>query len=313
MQRINMLYLYRLEGGTMKQMEIIASLPHATAVDGCYEAGCTGVICGLPFLSARQMGILGWDEWNTVRRQCHRLDMKCYVNVNRQFAQTELNELEQALDRLQTEEPDGIYYCDPAVWELCRARPTLQDRLIFDGDTVLTSAADIKQYMRQGPLRCRISQQITLPEVLTILDRVEGRLEYVAVSHLNMSYSKRLLLSCYRDAIGADFDVNAIYELEEEHRNERFLIRQNEQGTEIYTKDVFAAFAEVPVMMRHGLQVVRVDGLLMEEEAMLDAVAHLRRIVEGADAKAEEAAWQRNHQQLTVTKGYLYDRTNISK
>lgn len=288
-------------------MELLVSIQSIHDIPRYKELGMTGCILSCDYFATRQNHYFTKEE--IVCAMQENKEVQFYTIVNRIFAQDELSQLEEFLVWCKEVEFAGIYYSDPAVYMLAK-KYGMENILIYNQDTVLTNSLDIQGYLDLGIKRCVISREITLDEILTIMDRCEDKLELMVHGHMNLSYSKRRLLSCYFDEIGEVYSTDKMYTLEEETRKDKMYITQDEQGTHIFTGTRLQMVKELPVLL--SLQAIRIDGVFMSSDEIADAIMYYAQILNGKDVNEVYDAFIAKDEEL-YTSGYLYQKTNIVK
>lgn len=288
--------------------QLIATLRNESMISKAVQKGMTGCILSCEYFATRQMHYFTREEITQVIENYPQLAV--YTNINRIFVEDELPKLREFLVWCASQKLAGIYYSDPAVYMIAKELK-IEQCLIYNQDTILTNRCDIQEYLSLGIQRCVISREITLDEIQQILKSCGTHLELMIHGHTNLSYSKRRLLSNYFEEIKQEYSVDEIYSLEEESRHERMYIMQDEQGTHIFTGKRLQMVKELPVLLNQ-LDAVRIDGFLMKDEEVLEAIEAYASIMNGTDAETVYNTWiLPNREQYQ--SGYLYQKTNISK
>ena len=267
--------------------------------------GFTHLMVNADFVSTRVEESYPTEEFETIVLKLHEEGFSVCTMVNRMFTQEELPVLDVFFERCRKLDVGAIYFSDPCCI-LMAGSYGLTGKLVFNQDTILTNSKDIQAYLDTGIGGCTISREITLEEVLYILDHVKGNLELMGFGHMNLSYSKRPLVQNYFAYIQSDCDPSAYYELEEESRKERFVVEQHDQGTHIFTKDLLEITDELPLLKEHGLQGVRIEDKYLSDAQVAEA---MKWIASGGSI----GAWKERFPEDSFTKGYFYEKTNITK
>ena len=279
-------------------MELITSVCSLHDIPQYKKLGMTGCILSCAYFATRHQVYFTKEE---IALACAlNPEVKFYTNINRIFAQDELEQLDAHMQWCKGMNFEGIYYSDPAVYMVAK-KYGMQDRLIYNQDTVLTNSLDIQAYLDLGIKRCVISREITLDEIQEIIKRCDKKLELMVHGHMNLSYSKRQLVSCYFDEIEENYDTNCIYTLEEETRKDKMFIMQDEQGTHIFTGTRLQMVKELPLL---DIQAIRIDTIFMSAEEIATAIGWYHDVLNGKEVVLDDKAY---------TSGYLYQKTNIVK
>ena len=281
-------------------MELIASVYSLNDIPRYQELGMTGCILSCDYFATRHGKYYTKEEIEQAVKE--NSGVQFYTNINRIFAQDEIELLDSHLAWCKEVGFAGIYYSDPAVYMVAK-KMGIENILIYNQDTVLTNSLDIQGYLDLGIKRCVISREITLDEIKEIIRRCEDKLELLVHGHMNLSYSKRRLVSCYFDEIGADLDTNCMYTLEEETRKDKMFIVQDAQGTHIFTGTRLQMLSEVKDL---SLQAIRIETIFMSADEIAEAISAYSKVLNNQEVEGTFSG-------ELYTSGYLYQKTNIVK
>ncbi|MFR6361949.1 peptidase U32 family protein [Amedibacterium intestinale] len=279
------------------------------------EAGSTSVVIGTPFFSVRNVHDFSVEELPLVKEECHKLGLRMYVLVNRFFVEEELEALREHLQRLKDLDVDGIYYGDEGVYQEAKALG-IENRLIYNPDTLITNHSDVQYYLDEGISMVTISKEITLDEICAIAKKVQGECEVIIHGRLNMMHSKRNLLSNYFSFLGKEENIRNKMDLYlmEEHRDEHMPIVEDETGTHVFTGFTLSSFDEIKDMVHAGIRHFRIDGIFHDVDYVIEALKLYQSVLQD-EVKGREVfeAYKKKYEKDHVTHGFYYTKTSKVK
>ena len=279
------------------------------------DAGSTTVVVGTPFFSVRSVCTFPVDMLALIKEECNKQGVKLFVLVNRFFVEDEIDLLRNHLKLLKELDVDGIYFGDECV--LYEADILgMKDKLIYNPDTLITNHGDVQYYLDEGIQMVTISKEITLSEICTIAQKVNGNCEVLIHGRLNMLHSKRNLLTNYMSFLKRDDKVhdNMNLYIMEEKRDEKMPILEDETGTHIFSGFTLASFEELQDMVNAGIQHFRIDGIFHNIEYVLEALKLYKEVLDGK-RKGHETfiEYQKQYENDNITHGFYYTKTSKVK
>lgn len=278
-------------------------------------AKADSIVIGVPFFSARSAVTFQESELKEIKKECERCSMRMYVLVNRIFVEEELTELRRFLNVLKELQVDGIYYGDEAV--LYEAKKlAMQNVLIYNPDTLITSAMDLQYYLDEGIQMATISKEITLQEMCEMARNIQGECEVVIHGRLNMMHSKRKLLTSYMDFLGKSEEVvnNHHLYLMEETRDDHMPIVEDELGTHVFTGFTLASFEEICDLYDAGVRHFRIDGIFHDIDYVCEALSLYHDILNHEKNGREVfKEYEKKYEEDHVTHGFYYTKTSKVK
>ena len=287
--------------------ELIVPISSNEQIKTLADAKATAMVFSCDFFATRQMAYFNKNEFIKNVNTCKELNLNSYTVINRMFVESELGELKEYMIFLRDLAISGIYYSDPAVYVIA-VELDMVSMLIFNQDTILTNSCDISAYLNFGIKRCVISREITLEEISEIIKN-NHNCELMIHGHMNLSYSKRMLAKAYFEEIAVQSD-SKVFTIIEEGREQKMYLYEDEQGTHIFTYECLQMVNELPKIM-NDLKAVRIDGIFMNFEEILEATTNYTSIINGGNSSEVYDSWISNND--NYTSGYLYKKTNLVK
>ncbi|MBQ4253601.1 MAG: U32 family peptidase, partial [Erysipelotrichaceae bacterium] len=192
-----------------------------------------------------------------LHEQCLKLGLETWVRLDCLYEESEIEDLRRYLHYLDEIKVDGVMFTDLAVNEIA-----LQDALAFKRtytpETLLTNTYDVRLLCEDVDY-CVISQDITLHDIMEIINGNPNRCFLRIHGPILLSYSRRRFISAYLKDEKADHRDG--YYLIEETRDNRMPIVQSERGSWLYG-NVLCSLAEIGMLSESDLAAVIIDNNL---------------------------------------------------
>lgn len=285
-------------------MEILATLTEIKYLKSIKQAGADGIIfCG-PF-SLR----FAYDakEFHQIDQYCKENGLKRYIVIDSFISEQDKPHLYRYLDVLKHFDPDGIYFTDLGVLN-CAQAYGLENKLIYDPDTLLSNSLDTAFYLKNN-IGAVLARELTLTELTKIIDRFPNKLDLQVFGHLKLSYSKRHFLTNYFKHFNMEADITERKDLSlvEESRNYRLPVVEDVYGTRIYSDYIFMMYKEL-VPLKAKLKRAIIDGSFLSENLFMTAIRDVKSLNSENAAYIEQALYNRFADE-SFSSGYLYRAT----
>lgn len=290
-------------------VSLLSTVPCFKAIQQLIDAGVDGIILSdkdHATIAAENVTLTEIQAARAITRaQNIRLDIRC----DRNFYDEELAELKQYLLALKNIGVDGVYYADMAVWMLADEL-AMSDRMIYDPETTLTNQPDIAFYCRQNQ-RVVLAKELTLAEMLSIGQANPDQTEMIVHGYLRMSRSRRQILSGYQRAFQTeDLHSKRNITAQEESRDVRFPIAEDDFGTYTYSHYLLCALPEIARIKEH-IAYLRIEALFQDLDYLLAVIKAYRQVLDGQKAQPVQEALGAAYPQRQTHSGFMYEKTNL--
>lgn len=278
------------------------------------ENGITDVMAAEKQLASRVPVRSSWNEIEEIKEACDKLELRLGMMLNRIYFDSDIPALKDALKRYKELGIQRIEYTDPAVF-IEAQKLGMQNCLVYNPDTLMCNTPDVQFYLDLGISGVLLSKEITLDEMKEIIENTRGKTEVILFGRLNMSYSKRYLLSSYMKEIGKEEDVFDRQDLVliETTREGRMPVVEDEHGTAVYTDYTLGGFNEMLPLLQSGVSAFRFDNSFMSNEVFIDCLKGFSAVLQGKDGKTVFDTLKSNYPELALGTGYMYQKTNLVK
>lgn len=196
-----------------------------------------------------------------------KADKVTILALNKIFTEDEIASAYEFLDKYKDE--DVLFYiADLGLIKYAKDNNIL-NKMIYNPETMITNYLDLSIYMNFNLDAYGISNEITINDLKEIYNQTKAPLFYLGFGKRLMFYSKRKLLSLYKEKYQAKFDFDDLY-LKEETRDDKYKIIENDNGTMIYRSYFISLHKELDDLL--FIKYFYVDPLDLDELVYLKAI-----------------------------------------
>ena len=227
------------------------------------NSGIDAVIIGIPCFSIRHTIEVKLEDLFVWKKKCDELNIKLYVNCLKFVHENEIGQLKNTLSFLKEINVDGIYYGDEGVlYEAIQLN--MQDKLIYQPETLVTSSNDVNFYMSCGIQAVSLAHELSLEEICSIASKNQN-VEVLIHGYYSIMYSRRPLIKNYFNAIKKEIDLSKSYDLIEQTRKDRMPIIQSEYGTTVFSEHPKGSYFQFHRLNSVGIRRFRIDSIFFDD------------------------------------------------
>ena len=154
-----------------------------------------------------------------------------FINMNNIIMNNEIENLKEVLIELDKLNIKGIFFYDIAILEIKRELDLKVD-LIWSQTHMVNNYRTCDYYYSKGVKYALLGKEITLEEIIEIINKSKITSMVEVVSIPNIAFSKRkLLTNFYKDL---NKDINYELEIEEKISHDKYLVKEEEKGTSFF-------------------------------------------------------------------------------
>ena len=245
------------------------------------------------------------EEIISLCTQAHQNGIKASVLMDRLFDEDEISCYEDILRYLK-DAADWFILSDLALMHTAEELGILS-KVIYDPMTLMTSQYDADLWLSLGVGGVSVSALLTLDEVSDLLKH-NASLSLPVFGYQPVSVSRRLLLKEMEEYYGlSDLSEKENLYIEEESRDYRFHIRQNEKDSVVYSDYILECFHEFKRFADAGLKRAVINSYHLDFNMCLDALALCRKLLNEEDSDIE--AFFAKYPEADFKEGYLKWKT----
>ncbi len=177
-----------------------------------------------------------------------RDNLKIFLDLTIMMENKDIERLNLLLDKLANKDFYFIY-SDLGVYEALRERG-LENKGIYNSQTLCTNQYDQEFYLKQNMLSSAISLEIPVSDQIKISEYNNYNVFLKAFGYHQMFYSKRNLISLYKEYKNLDFKIDKYnsYLREIKRENDFFHIYEFEKGTIIFRDYILSYLNELDLI-----------------------------------------------------------------
>ena len=182
---------------------------------------------------------------------------------------------------------------------------------VYAPETILTNTMEAQTILASVD-RLQISKELTLAESVALCQAFPNKIELFGAGHLQMSVSRRPLLSSYLKHIDRNEPVlhRTDYRIRELKRQERMPVLEEAKTFCVFTQGILNPLEELPQLTQ--AYSLHLDPLFMEAQDAHDFFQLILDQIKAYDPLKNELFY-RAHPHLTLFKGYYDRKTNLVK
>lgn len=269
---------------------------------------CDGFIVGSLFSSGYSYTR---DDLININVFCKEYGLKLYITIDNFISEDDKTAVLDYLYFIKQLNVDGIYFHDLGIYEMAKIYD-LDDRLIYDGYTVLCNSLDVAYYMSKGLTGVVLSRELTYSELIDIVRNNPNCCDVQVFGHTRLSYSKRKFITNYFKEINInyDFSKNTNLYLVEEQRDYKMPITEDDSGTRIYSDYILQMYKEYPLLKKFVRRAI-VDTLFIDNKTAVSVLRDYKNI--DKDNASILLEYMMSNYPNNYSTGFLYQKTNITK
>jgi len=252
----------------MRKLELLSPAGDMEQLNMSVLYGADAVyLAGTSFGMRSFAGNFSTEELPRAVAFAHEHGVKVHVTVNTMPRNDEIVHLPEYLEQLDDAGVDALILADLGAFTLAGKYAPHCQRHVSTQQSVANYAC-AQSWFDLGASRVVLARELSLPEIRTIRERVDPKLEIEAFGHgaMCVSYSGRCLLSNYMT--GRDSNRGACaqpcryqYALMEEKRpGEYFPVYEDEKGTYILNSRDMCMIDHLDDLMDAGVDCVKLEG-----------------------------------------------------
>ena len=200
--------------------------------DDLYLDYVDGIILSLKDYSIGSNVYYDLDEIKEIVKTTNK---EIFINMNNNIMNNEIEELKTILKELDKLNIKGIFFYDIAILQLKRELKLNVD-LIWNQTHMVNNYKTCDYYYSKGVKYALLGKEITLEEILEIINKSKITSMVEVVSIPNIAFSKRRLLTNYYKDLGKDIKYEL--DIEEKVTNDKYLVKEEDKGTSFFQEKI---------------------------------------------------------------------------
>lgn len=254
------------------------------------------ILIGIDNLSVNVPDTYSIHEVGAVIKKYNQIDV--FVALNKNMHKCDLDNLKDALIKLDKMNIAGIFYYDIAVLEY-RNTLNLKAPLVWSQEHLTTNYATMNYWYNENVNYTYVSSEITLDEIIENRKNTKMKLIVPIFGYLPMFVSKRHLVENYLEYFNLD-KKSSKYELEKDSKLYPVSIISND--TTIYSSHILNGLSELKVLEENNIEYVTLNSYNIDTSKFVDVLKIYK-------SRLYESEKEIDMMFDNLDKGFLYKET----
>ena len=230
-----------------------------------------GIILPLEGYSVESICYFTLDE---IEEICEKHKGEIFVKINRNFFNDEIDSLKDVLLELDKMSIHGVFFYDLAVLEF-KKELSLKLSLIWNQTHMVNNYRTCDYYYDKGVEYALLGKEITLEEILEIIEKSKITPMVEVISRPSVAFSKRKLLTHYYQDLGKDKKESL--KVKEKGTGDFYDILEDSFGTSFYLDTITNGTSIIKDLYEHHCPYIifREFGIDCFDELVLDTLEYI--------------------------------------
>ncbi len=224
------------------------------------------ILIGIDNLSVNVPDTYSIHEVEAIIKKYNQIEV--FVALNKNMHKCDLDNLKDALIKLDKMNIAGIFYYDIAVLEY-RNTLNLKTPLVWSQEHLTTNYATMNYWYNENVNYTYVSSEITLDEIIENRKNTKMKLIVPIFGYLPMFVSKRHLVENYLEYFNLD-KKSSKYELEKDSKLYPVSIISND--TTIYSSHILNGLSELKVLEENNIEYVTLNSYNIDTSKFIDVL-----------------------------------------
>ena len=224
-----------------------------------------------------------------------------FININNNIMNNEIDSLKEILKELDNINIKGIFFYDIALLQL-KKELKLNIDLIWSQTHMVNNYKTCDYYYSKGVKYALLGKEITLKEILEIINKSKITPMVEVVSIPNIAFSKRKLLTNFYNDLNKD--INYKIEVEEKVTKEKYLVKEESKGTSFYQNKIMNGTPIIKELYDNNCKyiIVREYGIDRFKELIIDTMNYIK-------SKCEDERYVSKYSRLGDNTNFFFKKT----
>lgn len=262
------------------------------------EAG-DGIILALKDYAVTSRRVYSLEEIKEIRKKTKK---EIFISINRNLFNEDIEPLKKILLEIDKIKIQGILFYDLAILQL-KKDLNLKVNLVWNQTHMVNNYMTCDYYFSKGVKYALLGKEITLEEIITILNKSKITCMVEVVSKACIAFSKRKLLTNYYHDLGKD-GCKELDILEKVSKVD-YEVREEQDGTGFYQKEVINGTVIIKELFDNNCQYIifREDGL---EDIFLELLKDTKEYIKG---KCKDVNYLNKYNKLGNNTNFFFKKT----
>lgn len=246
-------------------------LIETTSKDNLYLDKVDGIILPLKDFSVESFVDFSYEE---IEEIVNNYQGEVFIKINKNIFNDEIDNLEDILLKLDKLNIKGIFFYDLALLEL-KKELNLKVDFVWNQTHMVNNYKTCDYYYSKGVKYALLGKEITLEEIIEIINKSKIISMVEVVSIPNIAFSKRkLLTNFYKDL---KKEVKYELEIKEKVSNDKYLVKEEDKGTSFYQNKIINGTSVIKELYDNNCEyiIMREENIPGFKELIIDTEEYI--------------------------------------
>jgi putative protease len=246
-------------------------LVEACQKNNLYLNDTDGIILALDNYSVESIVSFSIDEIKEIKNNTSK---EVFVKINKNLMNDDIDSIKNILIELDKIGISGVFFYDLAILEL-KKELNLKLDLVWNQTHMVNNYKTCDYYYSKGVKYALLGKEITLDEIIEIINKSKITSMVEVVSRPSVAFSKRKLITNYYKDLGKDRSDELI--IHEKITDSNYLLREDSNGTSFYLDIVTNGTGIIRSLFENNCQyiIMREFGVDSFEELIKDTLNYI--------------------------------------
>lgn len=229
-------------------------------------------------------------------------EKEVFISLNKNIKNSELENLEEIMFKLNDFKIQGVLYYDMAVVNLWKKHRFKYD-LVWAQEHFATNYNTCNYWKKMGINYGLLSTEITLDEIIEIIKNSKMKFILPLFGYLPMFASFRHLVNNYLDYFEKEKISNSYYM---EKEGKKYMVIDDNHGTFVYSSNIINGLLESVKLKEVGLSYILLNSFNIDDEKFEEVVTMFNEVTIENSEELDKKIYEMFN---NVDKGFLYTKT----
>lgn len=247
-------------------MDVIVK-PSYNNIDSYVEKNINCFLLPIKDFSVESVNFFSIDEIKSIKNKYPNLSL--FVSINKNISNDDIEDVKNILLELDKLQITCVFYYDICLVKL-KSDMNLSFDLVWDQSHMVTNYKTCDYYYNNGVKYALLSKEITLEEILEIIEKTAITPIVEVLSHPSVAFSKRHLVRNYYSDLGKDTKDEIV--IKEKVSGNSYYVVDGDNGTNFLKKDIVQACSFLDKLMDGGLKYCLLREDFIEHDTFLKII-----------------------------------------
>lgn len=250
--------------------KIIVPLPKKDKIDFYLENNVDGFTIGIKEYSENFNNYVDINELEYYIDLLNSKNKDIYIVLNKLYFNDQISKLKELLFKISKLKISGVFFDDLSIVNINEDN-SLKINLIWYGIHKATNSKTINFLAKRNISGVLLSNELTIDEIIKILDNINIKAYITLFGYLNQSTSSRSLLTNYFKFIKKEKEENKYY-IKEKNSNDYYPIVE-EDNTNFFSSKILNGIKEYSkIISNKNLQAIYLDDYMISPQVFYNVI-----------------------------------------